>query len=212
MRRLALVLVALAINACSSGAPSEGENIDPNAPEAYEIFPSTVYTGFDGATRYAAPVVLLGYKQNVTWVADDPSVVTLEIQEDTRLVTLVGAKAGKTTLRATAQGGQKFEIPVVVKGYRKEAREQGENLYQRAGRNCIRCHGRTDGPDHTPTQIQRHDDPILLGTIATGVMPASDQVIGDFHRFDLNDAEKEAIVAYIRSLTPRGWPSPKRDE
>ena len=224
-RAIMLALGTVAILACGSSDNSSGD---------VAIHPGELYSGFeDGTTTtFSVPATAINVadKTAVKWTVGDSSIadVTTEDpqpgdapQKSTHHAIVTTKKAGKTTLRATV-GGTKVEIPLTVTSYSAGSSELGNDLYQVDnpgatqggatdyvhGLGCIGCHGAKGGPRHSPSEIGGYPDAAILETIATGVKPNGDviQVANGNHKFSLDDKQKEAILARLRSLAPIDFP------
>jgi hypothetical protein len=117
--------IVLGAAACSK-EPASGENGSGtsggasgtvNANATLRIFPPKIYSGFDGANTYRAPVVAVGTGEDVEWKLSDPSLASLEVSIDG--VMLTSMKAGSATITATA-GGKTATAEVTINAYTPE--------------------------------------------------------------------------------------------
>lgn len=221
----AIILALAALWACGSSDDSSGDAV---------IHPGTVYSGFDdGTTTFSVPASAINVadKTTVKWSVGDSSIADVVTEDPqpgeppakaTHHVYVNTKKAGKTVLRATI-GGTRLEVPLIVTQYSPGAASLGNDLYQVDnpgatqgptggdyvhGLGCIGCHGAKGGPRHSPSELGGYPDDAILQTIATGVKPNGDpiQVATGTHKFTLDDKQKEAILARLRSLAPIDWP------
>jgi len=226
MRRaafLATVIIGLVLGAC-------GDDAEAPAPPA-EVRPTKLFSGFDdGSATYKVPATLanLGDTTTVKWVVADPDLATVETEAPaqgekataklTHHALITTKKAGKTTIRATA-GGQSFEIPLTITQYAVGARDTGNDLYQEdrssgpggeastKALGCIGCHGAKGTARHSPSEIGGFDDAAILKTIATAERPGGKGLANNGnHKYVLDEKEKEAIMARLRSLEPVEFP------
>jgi hypothetical protein len=211
VRALLLPLVPLLCGSCSSES------------DELSVKPERIFTGFvanqpEPATPFQVPATAYS-PDKMQWAIGDKSLATIEVVDGGGHVTLTAQKAGKTVLRASANGKTK-EIPVTITEYAQADLELGNDLYQSnkssgdpgsAGTpgtvalGCIDCHGARGTATHDPTKIGGFDDDTVLNIIATGKLPDG-TTIPVTHKWDLKPEQKKAILARVRSLQPRGWP------
>lgn len=212
---LGTVIIGLGLAACGSD--------DPGAlPVA--IHPTKLFSGFDdGSVTFKVPATLANGGKNVKWVVADGNLASVETEPgDASHAIVTTKKPGKTTLRATA-GGTTYEVPLTITQYAVGARDIGNDLYQEdrasgpgvepggaAGTKalgCISCHGAGGTARHSPSEIGGFDDADILKCIATAERPGGKGLanMGN-HKYVLDDKEKEAIMARLRSLEPVEFP------
>lgn len=165
---------------------------------------------------------------NVAQVAPLPLCGSPSILEPSSIVTSDGP--GTTQVIATAPGID-LRVDVIVTQYSIQQTDAGAERYNNsedgnnARRSCASCHQQADGVDHTPLEMAYHPDASILEvsmygkypdicTDATGAECACgsagcDNVSPGYtlnvpHTWDLTPAEQDGIVAYMRSLRPRG--------
>lgn len=235
MRRPALfgtviigVALSLSLSLLACGSDSEAT---PAPAGPVEVRPSTLFSGFDdGSATYKVPATLanVGSGTTVKWVIADPDLATVEIETPSAGVKATAAlshhaivttkKAGKTTLKATADG-KTYSVPITITQYAVGARDTGNDLYQddrssgpggeaaTKALGCIGCHGAQGTARHSPSEIGGFDDATILKTIATGERPGGKGLANNGnHKYMLDDKEKEAIMARLRSLEPTEFP------
>src|SRR5436190_22868995 len=112
---LATVLIAgIGLVACSSdaSAPVAASRPAATSSSGLEIFPSKIYSGFDGKNTFRAPIIVSGAK-GVKWSIDDPTIASLAPNDDGTELMITMKKAGKATLTASA-GTKKATAPLSV--------------------------------------------------------------------------------------------------
>jgi hypothetical protein len=219
-------MLGLALMAC--GSDEEGGQV-PAGP--VEVRPAGLFSGFDdGSATYKVPATLANVAAGTTvkWTVADADLATVEIETPSAGVKATPAlshhaivttkKAGKTTLKATADG-KTYSIPLTITQYAVGARDTGNDLYQEdrssgpggeastKALGCIGCHGAKGTARHSPSEIGGFDDATILKTIATAERPGGKGLAnGGNHKYVLDDKEKEAIMARLRSLEPVEFP------
>src|SRR5689334_14940214 len=145
MTRLACVLTVIAsmsVTACGGGGsdgspatsggggtPGGGGGPGGSAVEAgFNVFPKTIFTGFDGMHTYKAPVIAVSEGEviadgAVTWTLSDPSIGELTTERDGVMIT--AKKSGSATLTATHKG-QTATASLTVYAYTAAAYAEGE--------------------------------------------------------------------------------------
>jgi len=223
--RVSWMAVALSAAAACGGSDSSSGS-ESEGGEA-EVFPTRIYTGYDGTNTYRAPIVVNDAASKVEWSIDDASLATLQTSgSNGELVTLISKKAGSGTVSAKV-GSKTFKVPVQITGYTLEQWQAGKRRYE-AGPDannpaCNSCHANSPGkPNHTPSEIDRDPDADLLQIITTGVDPEinseepakisdrtefADLLRGREHKWSITAEERVGLMAYMRSLEPRGRPS-----
>jgi hypothetical protein len=188
----------------SSTSPGGGNDDDHGDDHAaggeVGVFPTEVHTGFDGEHDFVVPVSSLGGA--ATWTGDDDA-VSLETSDEGVMIT--PKKAGPTTVTAKI-GGKKFTVEVDVTEYDASAWTTGQRVYNETIK-CKSCHVKSSGPDHSPTEIGKHEDAHLEKRVLTGESLHGEPAQAN-HKFEsrLATGELEGVLAYLRGLTPRGWP------
>lgn len=222
MTRFASMLAAagsILIVACGDSGGGGAKQVD------FSIFPSKIYTGFDGMHTYKAPVIAVApggtpiKTGGVMWTLADPSMAELKI--DAEGVTITAKKAGETTLTA-AGGGKMATATLKIYSYTAAAYAEGEHRYTNGVDDnnpaCNKCHGKGagKGPDHTPTELDADPDEEIQTTFTTGVDPENRPIAeesewaylleGKKHMWSVTASEKMNMLAYLRALEPTGYP------
>jgi mono/diheme cytochrome c family protein len=188
----------------SSDATEKGDDHDHDGEAG--VYPTEVFTGFDGARDFVVPVSAHGGK--ATWTAEDEDIVELTPRAEG--VEIKSKKAGTTKVTAKI-GGKSFSVKVTVKAYPKDAWSAGNAVYNETVR-CASCHLKANGPDHSPSEVGRHEDEHLERRILTGESLHGEAKQPN-HAFEdqLQANELEGVVAYLRALEPNGWPKEAHD-
>jgi mono/diheme cytochrome c family protein len=183
------------------GVP-DGQVIMPG--EILTVFPDTVYTAVTETQHYTVPFVLSRNEDPVTGArvtSADPSVATAAAGPDDYLIT--GVTQGQTTIVASSQGDT-VTVMVNVVAYSDAQVTQGMQVYMTQG--CGGCHDGAGQPDLTSSGLGQVPEDEIAAAITTGKSPGGDP-ISVAHSFPVNGADLSALVAYLRSLPPRGLPS-----
>lgn len=166
--------------------------------------------------------------QSIVSVAGYPICGTPSIYDPSGLV--VAENPGLTTVTAHAPGIA-LSVDIRVEQYTEEETDIGEDRYEDDGvgderRSCAGCHQEVNGVDHTPLEMAFHDDAAILAATKNSQYPdlctdvdgnecqcgvaGCDNVspgyilLGGDHAWDLTLEEERGIVAFMRSLRPRG--------
>lgn len=213
---LATALLWLAVGC--GGAKEESAEAT-SGPKKFQIFPPTLFGGFDGANMYKVPISIFKSDGPVTISVDDPSLVSIDAQSNGTKVMLTTLKAGKTMLHAKT-ATQSADAPLTINMYTPKQHDAGMNRYMMAADMmnpaCQDCHGKGNGPDHTPTEVDADPDDDIANTFLTGTDPEGrpvdaehefTRILKDYkHMWKVTDEEKVGLVAYLRSLPPTGYP------
>ena len=189
---------------------------DPPEPEPPFVFPLKAHSGFDGTHAFKVPLIT-NLEPDPVWTLADPSIGTLQAVQSPpeweatggswALITTL--KPGVTELSATV-GTVTASTTLTVTAYTAADVAIGETRYREpadAGPNrvpCASCHEKEDGADHSPVRAAMYDDAGLLTIIKTGEL-AGEITLRVPHKWDITAAEQKGIVAYLRSLPPRGF-------
>lgn len=190
---------------CGSSNGSSGDNGGTDSA-AVCIFPSAVYSGYDGTGKYQAPIIGTHAKTKITWTLADPSLADLEPNSDGTELMITTKKAGKTTITAKA-GDASVSVPFQIYSYTAQNRMDGEHRYKNMEGSdpaCFTCH--ETGPDHSPTQVDADTDDQVQHSFLTGTDPEGRPIEAPKHTWTVTDAEKPGLVSYLRSLPPKGFP------
>jgi hypothetical protein len=218
-----LTAASLLIGLAACGGSSGGDNgtVVPGAgeiPQKFQIFPPMLYAGFDGTNTYKIPLQIFKNPGPVTVTIDDMSLVTIDsMNNDMTKITLKAIKAGSTMVHAMS-GGQTVSAPLSIAMYTPEQNAAGKHRYTTPADNdnpaCQDCHGAGKGPDHTPSEIDADPDQDVINTFLTGKDPEGRPVGEEFkaklkghtHMWKVTKEEETGLIAYLRSLTPTGYP------
>ena len=202
----------------------------PSASGPLAITPTQLYTGFDGTNTFRIGAVATG-ATTVTWTLDDPTLA--DLQASAQEVTLTARHSG-TTMLVVSDGSHRATVPVTVTQYTPDQHMTGRDRYTKGERGmrgdggmvnipdggfdrgggfedrkpCTDCHG-IARIEHGPNQCGWMTDDDLKAIILQGLRPDGSPVYDQddslSHHWRASDAP--AVVAYIRSLAPRGVPS-----
>ena len=220
MKRYASALAAAgAMSLLACGDSASGPKV------AFNVFPRTIYTGYDGAHLYKAPVIAVSEDGEaittggVTWTIADPSVA--DLKPEMQGCTITSKKAGDTTVTATYMG-KTFTASLHVYAYTAQQYAEGEQRYKNPvdmnNPACTNCHGKGagKGPDHTPTELDADPDDEIQNTFTSGVDPEGRPIAeesewaplleGKKHMWSVTPAQKGSLLAYLRALEPTGYP------
>ena len=166
-------------------------------------------------------------------VSGYPICGTPSISDPAGLVVAEGAGMTQVTARALDINDSPFtlNVDIVVESYTEEDTDLGEERY-RTGEPavadripCASCHEAAGGVDHTPLEMAYHDDAAILMATKDGKYPdfctdalgvqctcgevgcdnvSPGYVLQGPHQWNLTPDEERAIVAFMRSLRPRG--------
>lgn len=225
MKRFASVLAAAGSILVVGCGDSGGGGAAAKKPEAFNVFPKSIYTGFDGQHTYKAPVIAVSKEGvpittgGVTWTLADPSLADVAVEAQG--ATLTAKKSGETTLTAN-MSGQTFTATVKIYAYTAAAYAEGEhrytNMVDMSNPACNNCHGKGagKGPDHTPTELDADPDEEIQNTFTSGVDPEGRPIAeesewaylleGKKHMWSVTASEKMNMLAYLRALAPTGYP------
>lgn len=166
-------------------------------------------------------------------VSGYPICGTPSISDPSGLVIAENVGMTRISAHATDIDGALFELTVdiMVEQYTEEEVDLGELRYRTGEgtgdrRPCASCHEAANGVDHTPLEMAYHDDEAILLATTDGRYPdfcttmageectcgaegcdgpeSPGYVLRGEHSWELTDPERRAIVAFMRSLRPRG--------
>lgn len=227
-----LLLCAVLAAGCSDpgtaddGDPSDG---DPGAPDApvgeSQIFPPLVHAGFDGASTFRVPVsmYLADGAAPVMWSIADPSLADItavdppaEFADFGESWAMVTTKAAGTTRIQATVSGETYTADLTITAYEQALVEAGRTRYSAdaagnaARQPCADCHLSTTGADHSPLTMSYYTDDTILTVVKTGSYPAAEggYTLPLRHAWELTGDEEPGIVAFLRTLTPRGFAAP----
>jgi hypothetical protein len=214
--RLRLLPWLLAVTTgCSGGSSGDPPDAASVPPERF-IFPRLGHTGFDGVNTFRIPIGTT-LPEPVLWEVEDPAIFSLasvpppsdEATFDTWAM-LTTAAPGTSQLFAT--GDVRLVATIVVSAYDAADVAIGATRYQEVDGSgdpdrvpCASCHQQAGGADHSPVEVAVYPDADLLAAITTGAYPDGRVLMGVDHTWNISAAEEVGIVAYLRSLAPRGF-------
>jgi hypothetical protein len=214
-------------NNTTAPPPPECANID-----ALKIVFQPSYSAFDGQNHYRVPAVVAGIDQSIIkWTTSDDTKVShtpdnsfggemFEMRGSGEITIFAGAGnlCGHSVLRITQatvdqwqKGSARYNNGVAAS--RRITRPGDTSDHNVA---CTNCHGATGTlgtVEHTPMQTAGFSDSDLKGIFLNGKTPTGTlaQPISNltyaewqgFHQWTVaDDAEADALVIYLRSLTP----------
>jgi mono/diheme cytochrome c family protein len=215
-------------NRSENGVGDKGsEGPDPSQFQGFQSFhpgeaAKTYHSGFDGTNEYVTPIAFFAEKAPKVTIAD-PSIAELQggvltinksivtdlpdaLDGKIQLLLVRSKKAGKTTIRAVA-GGLDQTATLKVMAYSAEDVSAGEKRYNEGAPSCNSCHERLNV--HNPTVLADLSDETILGVAVDGkslsqINPRTGQVEtlrpnGGSHKWQVSDADRPGIVAFLRS-------------
>jgi mono/diheme cytochrome c family protein len=182
------------------GDPDDSEG-GGDVTGATGVYPTEAFTGFDGEHDFVLPIASIGGK--ATWTAKDASMVSLEQSDEG--VKVKSKKAGSTTLTAKS-GSKSFTVKLTITEYAPEAWTAGQRVYNETIQ-CKTCHVKKNAPDHSPSEIGKHEDAHIEQRVKTGESLHGEPPQAN-HKFAdrLEDGDLEGVLAYLRALKPNGFP------
>jgi hypothetical protein len=167
-------------------APSDEKPPLPEEPptDFFGLWPKTIHTGFAPGGTYKVPVSVRYFDvesgkeptaSDWTWEIADASVASI--------VPIEGAANNE-------RPGEVFAIVTVKKA---------------GATKCAGCHELSNGVDHSPTWLAFYADADVLAAVTTGKYADGRVLKGVNHKWELTDAEKTGILAYLRSIPPKGF-------
>lgn len=190
------------------------------------FMPSEVYSGNDGEHTFQIPIAVYDSDADLEVTTEDTA--ALEIKEAKLSKTSAGdsgkyflittKKAGTFTLAASSKG-KTTTATVTVHSYELDSWKTGETRYKSGGDNgdpaCTRCHAGGAAIDHSPATMASAKDGDLSTIIQSGLKPGPSPITGvscdgcsalaKQHRWSVSDEERRGLIAYLRSLAPRGF-------
>lgn len=208
--RLCAATIAIMLCACGGG--------DGDDEEFPSIFPEQGYTGFDGGAHTFRIPVSASLDGDVTWSSESAAIVTIAavtppaelamFAENWAMVTATGV--GST--RIFVDGSQRLEARITVVSYDPADVTLGDERYNNPANpgpanrvSCASCHQTPTGADHSPLVVAFRTDAELLAAITTGRYPDGGLPLEVPHSWDLTVAERDGIVAYLRTLDADGF-------
>lgn len=186
------------------------------------FMPKQAYSGHDGTNTFTVPVAVYDSGDDLVVAAADPSaadVIPKKLVFTTRedgtidngkyfFVTV--KRPGAITLTATSRG-KSVETTITVASYASSRWAAGEKRYKGGGSAdppCTDCHVNGQAIDHSPAALATATDEEIGVVITTGIATSGFPIKFDGkpgHMWTVTDAERDGLVTYLRSLTPRGF-------
>lgn len=183
--------------------------------------PDQVHSGFDGQHDFKVPIAVYDASDDLVMTAKDPSSATIVpvklvnavvdgVLDNGRYFMVTPKKAGSIVLVAKSKG-RTIEATLTVSAYTTAQWAAGKQRYENGAANgepaCTQCHAGSAGIDHSPAALASVDDQkvgaVITSGISTAGFPIRESTKG--HRWDVTDAERAALVTYLRGLEPRGF-------
>jgi hypothetical protein len=193
----------------ADGGAGAGADAAPGGSAGLEILPKKIYSGFDGVAVYRAPILARG-GTDLTWSVADPSLAQLMPEAGGTQLMILTLKAGTTRLTVSGNG-KSATADLIITQYTPTQRATGEARYgtaQGGDPACASCHAGFTGPDHTPTLLEVDSDAQIVNTFLTGIDAEGNPIPTARHAWNVTEPQKLGLVAYMRSLAPRGYPDP----
>lgn len=193
---------------------------------------SPMYSAYDGVHLFQIPATINNIDPSaIVWGLSDPSIASLAIVPNgvmltiqkpgtTTVIASAGSICGTSELTVTEFdpdqweiGSQRYNNGLVLQMLSAELVASGEA----SEAACTSCHGKsaTNGMfqtvAHTPAQTGGFSDEELIAIVTEaklpedayfdeGIIPKSIWMM--FHRWKMEGAQRDAIIVYLRSITP----------
>lgn len=184
--------------------------------------PHEAFSGHDGTHTFIVPLAVYDSSDDLVVAADDPTaadVVAKELVTKTRedgttdsgkyfFVTV--KRAGAIAVTASS-GGKTVRATIEVASYGAARWAAGEARYKNGGSGnppCADCHVNGQAIDHSPAALATATDEEIAIVITTGISTGGFPILINGqpgHTWTVTDAERDGLVTYLRSLTPRGF-------
>jgi hypothetical protein len=191
------------------------------------LFPQVAHSGFNEKTTFK--VLFATGASDAQWAVADPTMATIAASDpptiagtdvsDLHFALVTVTKGGQTTVTMTS-GGTTLTAQLQAPAYTDDQLAVGKARYETPSTDaarppCLSCHVKDGGigADHSPLTMAGFDDATILGVIQNATFPPSptgQSTTSAFaprgplaftgHKWNLSDAEKVGIVAYLRSL------------
>ena len=183
--------------------------------------PDAVFSGFDGEHAFKVPIAVYDAADDLVVSAKEPSAATIVpvklvkplvdgVLDNGKYFMVTPKKAGAIVLVAKS-AGRTVEATLTVEAYTTAQWQAGKQRYESGGANgdpaCASCHAGSAGIDHSPAALASVDDQKVGTVITSGISPAGFPIkeASKGHRWEVTDDERDALVTYLRGLTPRGF-------
>ncbi len=171
-------------------------------PGPLEVWPSDITLGMTvDNVKFRAPVGASG-GASLTWSVMKVMKPRVTIDGDDSGATLTAEYPGADELIVKSSDGQEKKVPINVVSYPMGSVERGQAAVLRLGCAMSGCHDGS-GPDYTPSRIAGFEDRDVSNWILNGKSLKTGVVI-ETHKWALTIEEEQDVVAYLRSLPPRG--------
>ena len=71
---------------------------------------------------------------------------------------------------------------------------------------CTQCHVAGQSVDHSPTVLAAYPDDVVAAVVTTGISTKGTPIATTKeHKWATSDAERAALVTYLRGIDPRGF-------
>lgn len=182
---LSICLITVQLSACVTDESTGPDSTDPACEPTLNpvnpfVFPSTIYTGFNGRDPYRSAVSANFVAED--WQVMDTSVAMVTptescqntgVLEVSALLDIVGPG---TTQVVAISGDNRFTSPLIAQTYTIEQYDLGAKVYTEPSADgsrpaCAACHLGPNGADHTPLVTAYFPDEVLAKVITEGVYP-----------------------------------------
>ncbi len=206
----------------------KGKDDDDAKPGDKKEIPYVIHTGFaaDSPTKFRVPLSM-EMSGKITWKVADPSIADVvsadappwyaEVQKEEpdlklQFGMLTAKKVGKTKI-TVSNGETESEADLEVVAYTAAQIAVGETRYKKGEgtanrRPCAGCHESQTGTPHDPYWVSGLSDEEILHSVTVGSYEwdgKTHEINGGNHKWNLTDAEKTGILAYLRSRNPEGF-------
>jgi len=184
--------------------------------------PDALFSGFDGAHTFVAPIAVYDSDSDLTVTASDPSAVTITpkqlvnpvspdgVTDNGKYFFVTAKKAGTVTLTAKSKG-RSTTATLTIADYAAGRWAAGDARYKAAGTGaaqpCTNCHVDGQAIDHSPATMSSATDQEVGLIITSGIKPPSIPITGVpfSHKWTVTPEEKDGLVTYLRALEPKGF-------
>lgn len=166
------------------------------------VWPGNINLGMtDDGMTFSAPLGASG-AVGLTWAGEKTTRPRFMITGNDSGATITAKYPGADTLIVTASNMQQVQIPVTVISYPSGSVARGQEAVTRIGCQKSGCHDAT-GPDYSPSRIVGFDDRDIQQWIINGHSLKTGAMVPN-HAWPVTLEEEQGVVAYLRSLPPRG--------
>jgi len=189
-----------------------------------------MYSAYEPEHTYQVPVIVDTLPPDVEWSAEPADAVRIEANaQGAALLTM--QKSGEVTIKAKTKDGKSGSAKLTIQAATPDEYKLGSDRYnsmQAAIRSsdagaigfgidpsasCTNCHGDTSALEvqHSPQQTAGYSAAELIKIFTEATKPEGipqrttlpAMIWNQFHKWQMSDAEKQAIVVYLRSLPPK---------